>query len=177
MRLARPARVEGILIRSSTRARRVVSGTDIIILHLNAGKVKYHSKGGFTVGPKKTQIPDDWKQIRVRRGWLELIREAHKANPSFSPTCDLATTSEPNIVNVACQIASTMISGLFWEKLTPDIDRIVDRVRADTAVSVALHLGATIRKNPDGTLTITKPGMDDATLPQAEPVQRATFIH
>ena len=126
---------------------------------------------------KKTKTADDWKPVRIRQAWLNKIRDAHKANPSFSPTCDLATTGEPNIVNVACQVASTMISGAFWESLTPDIDRIVDRVRAETAVSVALHLGGAVRQNPDGTLTITKPGLDDATLPKAEPVQRPPMIH
>ena len=130
------------------------------------------------MGRKKTQIPNDWEQIRVRRGWLDKIREAHKANPSFSPTCDLATTSEPNIVNVACQIASTMISGLFWEKLTPEIDQIVDQVRAETAANVATHLGATIHTSPDGkTLTIIKPDLDDHIVPNRRPVQRAKFIH
>ena len=126
---------------------------------------------------KKTKTASDWKPVRVRLAWLDKIREAHKANPSFSPTCDLATTSEPNIVNVACQIASTMISGLFWEKLTPEIDRIVDQVRAETAVSVAMHLGAAIRKNPNGTLTISKPGMDDGMVPEAVPIKPATFLH
>ena len=129
------------------------------------------------MGRKKTLEPDDWKQIRVRSGWLDKIREAHKANPSFSPTCDLATTSEPNIVNVACQMAATMISGLFWERLTPEIDRIVDLARAETAVGVAMRLGATIKKNSDGTFTISKPGMKDAKIPAPILVQRPTFMH
>ena len=127
---------------------------------------------------KKTKTASDWKPVRVRLAWLDKIREAHKANPSFSPTCDLATTSEPNIVNVACQIASTMISGLFWEKLTPEIDRIVDLARAETAVSVATHLGATIQQNPDGrTLAIIKPGLDDGIVPEPLPIQRPKFVH
>ena len=127
---------------------------------------------------KITKTGDDWKPVRIRQSWLNKIRDAHKANPSFSPTCDLATTGEPNLVNVACEIASTMISGLFWEQITPEIDQIVDQVRAETAVSVATHLGAKIHKSPDGkTLTIIKPDLDDLQVPDARPVQRTKYIH
>ena len=129
------------------------------------------------MGRKKTVNKGDWTPVRVRKEWLDKMREAHKSNPSFSPTCDLATTSEPNILNVACQIASVMISGLFWKKLTPDIDRMIARARAETAVAVAAHLGASIRRNPDGTLTIAKGDVDLATLQEAEPVQPSALIH
>ena len=50
------------------------------------------------MGRKKTLEPDDWKQIRVRRGWLELIRMAHKKNPGFSPSADLSKASEPHLI-------------------------------------------------------------------------------
>ena len=127
---------------------------------------------------KKTATASDWKPVRVRKAWLDKIREAHKKNPAFSPTVDLATASEPHVINAACQIASMMISGWFWDRLTPEIDRIVDLARVEAAVSVATHLGATIRKNPNGrTLTIIKPGLADGMVPEPLSMQRPTFLH
>ena len=119
----------------------------------------------------------DWKPVRVRKEWLELIRFAHKKNPDFSPTVDLADASEPHLIEVACQIAALYISGWFWDRLEPEIDRMVDLARVQAAVDVARHLGATIRKNPDGTLTISKPDMDDGIVPEPLPMQRPKFIH
>ena len=43
----------------------------------------------------------------------------------------------------------------------------MDLARVEAAVSVATHLGAAISKNPDGTLTITKPDHADGMVPQA----------
>ena len=125
---------------------------------------------------KKILDKSDWKPVRIKKEWLDMIRWAHKKNPDFSPTLDLADASEPHLLHVACQVASLYISGWFWNRLGPEIDRIVDLARIQTAVSVATHLGAEIRKNPDGKLTITKPGMDDGIVADPLPVQRPTFI-
>ena len=43
--------------------------------------------------------------------------------------------------------------------------------------SCDVDLGATVRKNQDGTLTITKPGLADGIVPEASPVQRPTMLH
>ena len=126
---------------------------------------------------KKTKA-GTWKPVRVQHAWLDKIREAHKKNPSFSPNCDLATTSDPNVINVACQIASVMISGLFWEKLTPDIDRIVDIARLDAATRVAAHFGGKVVTNADGSLTVIEPGQDHiSTVPAPVPFQRPAMFH
>ena len=126
---------------------------------------------------KKITDKSAWKPVRVKKEWLELIRWAHKKNPEFSPTFDLADASEPHLLHVACQIASLYISGWFWDRLEPDIDRIVDLARVEAAVSVATHLGAAISKNPDGTLTITKPDHADGMVPKPLPMQRPTMIN
>ena len=50
----------------------------------------------------ETKIADKsaWKPVRVKKEWLEMIREAHKKNPDFSPTFDLADASEPHLIHV-----------------------------------------------------------------------------
>ena len=53
----------------------------------------------------------------------------------------------------------------------------MDLARVEAAVSVATHLGAAISKNPDGTLTISKPGLDDGMVPEPLPMQRPTMIN
>ena len=129
---------------------------------------------------KKTKTASDWKPVRVRKEWLDKIRAAHQKNPSFSPTCDLATTSEPNIVNIACQIASTMISGLFWEQLEPHIAQIVDQVRLDAAVRVAGQLGARVVTNDDGSISVIEADgkiPDFPTVPTQKPLPRPTMFH
>ena len=126
---------------------------------------------------KKTKTATDWKPIRCRKAWIDMLREAHKKNPDFSPTFDLGGASEPHLIHVACQVASLYISGWFWERLTPEIDRIVELARVETAVNVATHLGAAVRKNQDGTLTISKTGLADGIVPETIPMQRPTMLH
>ena len=121
-----------------------------------------------------------WKQVRIRTEWLDLIREAHKKNPAFSPTVDLSTASEPNLIHVACQVASLTISGWLWERLTPHIDQIVDRARLDAAVRVAGHFGGRVVTNNDGSLTVIAPGQDPPdfpTVPAPQPLPRPTVFN
>ena len=132
------------------------------------------------MGRKKTLEPDDWKQIRVRRGWLELIRMAHKKNPGFSPSADLSKASEPHLIHVACQVASLVIGGWLWERLTPHIDQIVDRARHDAAIRVAAHFGGRVETNRDGSLTVIKPDgkkPDHATVPPPLPLPLPTMFN
>ena len=121
-----------------------------------------------------------WKQVRIRPEWLDLIREAHKKNPAFSPTVDLSTASEPNLIHVACQVASLSISGWLWERLTPHIDQIVDRVRLDAAVRVAGHFGGRVVTNDDGSISVIKPDgkmPDFPTVPTPQQLPRPTMFH
>ena len=48
---------------------------------------------------KKTKTASDWKPVRVRKEWLDLMRVAGKENPRFSPTIDLTTASEPKTLD------------------------------------------------------------------------------
>ena len=64
-----------------------------------------------------------------------MMRVAGKKNPAFSPTVDLKTASEPKLLHLACQVASLYISGWFWERLTPDLDKIVEMEKFRTAGS------------------------------------------
>ena len=84
------------------------------------------------------------------------------------------------MINVACQVASVVISGLLWDMLTPHIDQIVDRVRLDAAVRVAGHFGGRVVTNDDGSLTVIAPGQDTpdfATVPPAPPFERPMAFH
>ena len=132
------------------------------------------------MGRKKALKPDDWKQARVRRGWVELVRQAYKKNPAFSPTCDLATASEPEVIHTACQVASMVISGWLWDQLTPHIDQIVDRARHDAAIRTAAHFGGTVVTNDDGSLTVIAPGKKKPahpTVPVQPPHPRPTMFN
>ena len=98
---------------------------------------------------KKTATADDWKPVRVRQAWLDLMRVAGKENPRFSPTIDLTTASEPKTLEFACRIASWFIRGFFWDELRPKLDQIVHLERVKIALQVAERCGATIETEMD----------------------------
>lgn len=131
------------------------------------------------MGRRKTVKPGDWTTVRVRPEWLDMLRSAHKQDPTFSPNVDLKTASAPHLLHVACQVASLVISGWIWDRLTPDIDRLVDKVRLDAVIRVAAHFGATVQTNADGSLTVNAPGKDmpNATIPPAQPFERPMTFH
>ena len=109
------------------------------------------------MGRKKLENPVNWKPVRIQKEWLDMLRAAGQKNPSFSPTVDLTTASEPKLLHLACQVAALYISGWFWERLTPDLDHIVELSEFRGAVRVAAHFGATVQRNADHSLTITAP--------------------
>ncbi len=128
---------------------------------------------------KKIADKSAWKPVRVKKEWLDMIREAHKKNPDFSPTLDLGDASEPHLIHVACKVAALYISGWIWERLTPDLDQIVDLEKLRTAVQVAAFFGAEVRKNADQSLTLIARGKPDYTLPTDESTRfpKPKFIH
>ena len=114
---------------------------------------------------KKTKTADDWKPVRVRKAWLDLMRLAGKENPRFGPTIDLTTASEPKTLEFACQIASWFIRGIFWDEMRPKLDQIIRTEQVMTAHLVAVHFGAEVRSEEDGSLWIIEEGKPDSRLP------------
>ena len=62
---------------------------------------------------KKNKTADDWKPVRVRKEWLDVVREAGELKPEASPTLDLTKCSEPKLLEYACKVASSYILGWF----------------------------------------------------------------
>ena len=118
------------------------------------------------MGRKKAEHPVKWKPVRIQQEWIDMMRAAGQKNPSFSPTVDLTTASEPKLLHLACQVAALYISGWFWERLTPDLDNIVDLARLQSAAQVAAFFGAEVKKNADQSLTIIARGKPDYTIPK-----------
>ena len=65
------------------------------------------------MGRKKTAKKGDWKPVRVRKEWLDVVREAGELQPKASPTLDLTTCSEPKLLEYACKVACSYILGWF----------------------------------------------------------------
>ena len=119
---------------------------------------------------KKTKTATDWKPVRIRKEWLDMLREAGRQNPGFSPTVDLTTESEPKLLHMACQVAALYISGWFWERLTPDLDQIIVLERLRVAIKVAAFFRADVRQNADQSITIIARGKPDFVIPKDEHV-------
>ena len=98
---------------------------------------------------KKTKTADDWKPVRVRKAWLDLMRLAGKENPRFGATIDLTTASEPKTLEFACGVAAWFIRGFFWDEMRPKLDQIVHLERVKIALQVAERCGATIETEID----------------------------
>ena len=95
-----------------------------------------------------------WKQIRIRPEWIEWLRTASQKNPTFSPNMDLATMKEPKLLELACRIAVSHISGWLFEKIEEDVAKIIQAERRDAILTVANHLGGRVQTNEDGTITV-----------------------
>ena len=61
----------------------------------------------------KNKTASDWKPVRVRKEWLDVVREAGELQPKASPTLDLTTCSEPKLLEYACRVAASYILGWF----------------------------------------------------------------
>ena len=119
------------------------------------------------MGRKKTAQKGDWKPVRVKPEWLEMLREAYKNNPSFSPSVDLAAASEPSLLQLACRVAASHISGWIWEQVDKDVQKIIQTERRDAILTVANHCGARTQTNADGSITVIarRKESPDVTLP------------
>ena len=124
---------------------------------------------------KKTKA-GTWKPVRVQHAWLDKVRAAHKKNPELSP--ELATVSDPKLLSFACDLTAWFISGDFWNRISPELDRTVDIARLDAATRVAAHFGGKVVTNADGSLTVIDPGKDHiSTVPAPVPIQRPSLFH
>ena len=116
---------------------------------------------------KKTKA-GTWKPVRVQHAWLDKVRAAHKKNPRPEPPIDLDTASDPKLLSFACDIAAWVLSGEFYDQLSP----AVDEARLDGATRVAAHFDAKIVTNEDGSLSVIDPGNDHTVTVPAVPFQR-----
>ena len=102
---------------------------------------------------KKTKTADDWKPVRVRKEWLDVVREAGELQPKASPTLDLATCSEPKLLEYACKVACSYILGWF--------DPVHQRESKEahqlkTARTVAELFGATAMQESEGWISVVE---------------------
>ena len=124
-----------------------------------------------------------WKQVRVRTEWLDKLRAAGKKNPAFSTDIDLATMKEPSLLDLACRIAASHISGWLWVEVDRQVQRIIQAERRDAILTVANHMGGRVETNEDGTLTVIAPRKKSPnstfpTLPASSPTPlRPSLFH
>ena len=118
---------------------------------------------------KKTKAPlGNWKTIRVRRKWLDLMHAVTRANPcptSFVPYLDVENLNDADVVAIACELAAHQIGGKLFKDVAQKLYRWMDILQQNGAAQVAAHLGATIRTEPDGTYTIVKARGREIPLP------------
>ena len=104
---------------------------------------------------KKTKTASDWKPVRVRKEWLNAVREAGESQPKASPTLDLATCSEPKLLEYACKVAASYILGWF----DPIRQRELGEAHQLKTVSlVAKAFGASARLESEGWIAIVEDG-------------------
>ena len=128
------------------------------------------------MGRKKTAKKGDWKPIRVRPISLDKVRAAHKQNPTFAP--ELGTASDPQLLAYALDIAAWCISGELWKNVEKTLNRECDRARLDAAIRVAKAFGGTVCTNPNGSITVVKPGQaKPSTVPAPVPIQRPNMFN
>ena len=104
---------------------------------------------------KNTKDASDWKPVRVRKEWLDVVREASELRPEASPTLDLATCSEPKLLEYACKVASSYILGWFDPVLQKEL---VDAHQLKTVNLVAGVFGASARLESEGWISIVEDG-------------------
>ena len=129
--------------------------------------------------PKQPQeTPRKWKTVSVRRKSLEVMRDAIRANPcpeTFVPQLDVETMNESNVLDIACILAARQLCGkLFeewFEKLRPEVERMVKLAQEDGMIQVARHFQSSIRAESDGSYSIVT-NKDETALP---PLQAPTL--
>ena len=104
---------------------------------------------------KPTKTATDWKPVRIRKEWLDVVREAGATNPKASPTLDLATCSEPKLVEYACKVACSYILGLFDPVQQKEL---IEANQLKTVSLVAKVFGASARQESEGWIAIVEDG-------------------
>ena len=104
---------------------------------------------------KPTKTATDWKPVRIRKEWLDVVRESGAMNPKASPTLDLATCSEPKLVEYACKVACSYIRGLFDPVQQKEL---TDAHQLKTVSLVAKVFGASARQESEGWISIVEDG-------------------
>ena len=90
---------------------------------------------------KKTKTADGWTPVRVRREWLNVVREAGELQPKASPTLDLTTCSEPKLLEYACKVACSYILGWLDPVREKELKELEDAHKLKTANVVAKVFG------------------------------------
>ena len=104
---------------------------------------------------KKTKTASDWKPVRVRKEWLDVVREAGELKPKASPTLDLTTCSEPKLLEYACKVACSYILGWFDPVHQKEL---IEVNQLKTVQLVARVLGASARQESEGWISIVEDG-------------------
>ena len=104
---------------------------------------------------KKTKDASDWKPVRVRKGWMDLVRKAGEGNPKVSPTLNLTTCSEPKLLEYACQVACSYILGWFDPVHQKEL---VEANLLKTVSLVTKVFGASARQESEGWISIVEDG-------------------
>ena len=104
---------------------------------------------------KKTKTANDWKPVRIRKEWLDVVREAGELQPKASPTLDLTTCSEPKLLEYACKVACSYILGWFDPVHQK---QLIEANQLKTAALVAKVLGASVRQESEGWISIIEDG-------------------
>ena len=107
------------------------------------------------MGIKKTAKKGDWKPVRVRKEWLDVVREAGELQPKASPTLDLTTCSEPKLLEYACKVACSYILGWFDPVHQKEL---VEANQLKTVQLVAKVFGASARQESEGWISIVEDG-------------------
>ena len=107
------------------------------------------------MGRKKTAKKGDWKPVRVRKEWLDVVREAGELQPKASPTLDLTTCSEPKLLEYACKVACSYILGWFDPVHQKELE---EANQLKTVQLVAKVFGASARQESEGWISIIEDG-------------------
>ena len=102
---------------------------------------------------KKTKT---WTPVRVRREWLNVVREAGELQPKASPTLDLTTCSEPKLLEYACKVACSYILGWLDPVREKELKELEDAHKLKTANVVAKVFGASARLESEGWISIVE---------------------
>ena len=85
-----------------------------------------------------------------------MVREAGELQPKASPTLDLATCSEPKLLEYACKVAASTILGWLDPVLQKGLKELEDAHKLKTAKVVAEVFGASAMQESEGWISIVE---------------------